>query len=103
MDENALKGIKISSMVSGKNKPVANQFIIKTRSWTFFQSFDHIIARRCNTNGAVVLDEKYWCGCAITSKYRNLFLKCSRLEIDRKLQKGFYTLANLNVPLKTGK
>jgi hypothetical protein len=44
----------------------------------------------------VYLDEKYWNYSRTTSKYRNMFLEESGKEIERKIKKGIYLLANLN-------
>lgn len=91
------------------NKPVANQWVIKTDDGEFFQSYQSIIAFRPNTAGMfphadgseeredrIVLDEKYWDYSTTTGKYRNEFLGEDKAETKKKIANGTYTFADLN-------
>lgn len=91
------------------NKPVANQWIIRTDDGEFFQSYQSIIAFRPNTAGMfphadgseeredrTVLDERYWDYSTTTGKYRNEFLGEDKAETKKKIANGTYILADLN-------
>jgi len=88
--------MKVCNMLSKKTgRPVANQFIvIDDNGYEYFQSYNSIICKM--VRGIVYLDEYYWDYSKTTSKYRNIFLCKSTLEIKAKIASGEYKLVNLN-------
>ena len=60
----------------------------------YFQSYNSVIVR--NDKGRITLDEHYWDYSVTTSKYRNQFLGENKLDTQRKIDDGTYTLADLN-------
>ena len=96
-----LKKYKVSNMPSykGTGDVVKNQFVItiKTNKGTkrIFQSYDTVIAIR-DEDGKITLDKNKWDYSTTTSHYRNNFLGEKKDETLRKINKGIYTLADLN-------
>jgi len=89
-----LKSMKFGNFKKIKNYYVKNQFIIETGKGTIFYSYNTKIVAIIENQ--VYLDEKYWNYSRTTIKYRNMFLEESGKEIERKIKKGIYLLANLN-------
>lgn len=85
---------KVRNMESRNGNQVPNQFIIETDTAIIFQSYDTIIAKK--EGGKVYLDENSWDYSNTTGKYRNLFLRESKKETERKIKNGTYILTNLN-------
>ena len=86
--------IKVEQL-RGNNGPVKNQFIIQFEDGLAFQSYNSIIAIKY-LDGRIVLDIAKWDFSKTTSKYRNIFLNETTRETDRKIEKGVYTLEDLN-------
>ena len=80
----------------GNNGPVRNQFTIRTNEACYFQSYQTIIVRIPNDGGKVQLDSSSWDYSRTTSKYRNIFLRESKKETEKKIKSGEYELVNLN-------
>ena len=75
---------------------VPNQYIIRTRNLTIFQSYRTIIAVR-TSDGMIILDKGSWDCSTTTGKYRNKFLgDDSKRETQKKIDSGEYILTNLN-------
>jgi len=102
--------MKVKNMTSTRGNRVVNQFIItdcfityKSKTGetitppagTMFQSYNSNIVFK-SFSGDVFLDEKYWDYSRTTGKYRNQFLEETKKETQRKIDKGIYTLTNLN-------
>jgi len=90
--------MKVSNMVSNKNNPVANQFIISTPDAMYFQSYDTVIVKTTWVEGKrqVYLDKYAWDYSKTTSKYRNQFLGATTKEVKARIKSGEYILTNLN-------
>jgi len=73
-----------------------NQFIVNSEEFSMFQSYDSIIVKIELKDYKIFLDSKYWNYSKTTSKYRNMFLNETTKEIKEKIEKGIYTLTNLN-------
>lgn len=84
-------------MTSSRGNDAPNQFIIRTKDGTYFQSYNSIIAFIPNdSTQPTLLDENRWNYSNTTSKYRNSFLDEGIAETRRKIKDGTYKLANLN-------
>jgi hypothetical protein len=86
--------IQVSHMVSNNGNPVFNQFIIHTDTAVYFQSYKAIIIKK--ENGKVYLDRTYYDYSRTTIKYRNMFLRETAKEIEKKIKNNVYVLTNLN-------
>lgn len=73
---------------------IANQFIIRTDTATYFQSYSSVIV--CKTHGKTYLDKSYWDYSRTTGKYRNVFLGENKKVTMEKIKSGEYILTNLN-------
>ena len=73
---------------------VKNQFLIYHDSAIYFQSYNSIIAKKCDSG--TYLDERFWDFSRTTGKYRNLFLGETKKETEVKIARGEYRLVNLN-------
>lgn len=85
---------RVENLESPNGNKVANQFVIYTESGKIFQSYNSVIVKI--ENGQIILDEYYWDYSKTTSKYRNIFLRETTKETQKKIDEGIYTLANLN-------
>lgn len=85
--------MQIENMVSSNGNTVPNQFIIRNKGVTWFQSYQTIIAKR--KDGKVYLD-KNWDYSTTTGKYRNIFLGETKKETERKIKAGIYQIVDLN-------
>lgn len=85
----------IKNIVKVENfQGVKNQFIITTNEGRYFQSYNSIIAFKCN--GKVYLDAANWDYSNTTGKYRNMFLHETKKETESKIKSGEYILTDLN-------
>lgn len=84
-----MKTIKVQQITT-------NQFEIKTKEGTYFQSYNSIIAFKPNDNRRIQLDEYYWDYSRTTGKYRNQFLNEGIAETRAKIESKEYLLTNLN-------
>lgn len=96
---------KVENMTNANGNKVANQFIVTTDEGYYFQSYKTIIAFEprhglANTTlGRTVLDKDSWDYSVTTLKYLKIFLgleHTSKKEIEKIIENGTYTLANLN-------
>jgi hypothetical protein len=87
--------VKVENMQSNNGNDIANQFVIRTETGRYFQSYNSVIAF-IDFEGKVTLDENYWDYSKTTGKYRNQFLRESKAETEKKIKAGIYTLADLN-------
>ena len=85
---------RVENMKSSSNNNIPNQFIIRTKNKTIFQSYGSIIA--CRTQGKTYLDKDYWDYSTTTGKYRNQFLYETKKETEAKIKSGEYILTDLN-------
>ena len=90
--------LNLENMKSSKGNKVANQFIIIHGNEEFFQSYNSIIAKRVKKfhEETIYLDKHYWDYSVTTGKYRNIFLKETKKETEKKIKSGEYILTNLN-------
>ena len=90
--------MKVSNIIGNAGNPVKNQFIITDDYGNrFFQSYESIIAKISNS-GKVSLDSRFWNFSVTTRKYRNIFLRETKKETEKKIASGLYTLCDLNNP-----
>ena len=112
MNNKNLKNEKIMKMkveqFEGRNGAVKNQFILRTESGVYFQSYDSIIAfipknhpRQVSSatppEWRIKLDKNTWDYSTTTGKYRNQFLNETKKETQAKIESGEYILTDLNV------
>lgn len=88
--------IKVRNLLSTKNNPAANQFVITSRDCTIFQSYDSIIVVMDKISKKTYLDNTYWNWSRTTSKYRSIFLNESTTETKKRIDSGEYILKDLN-------
>ena len=86
---------KVRNMESTKGNLVPNQFVIRTNDGVYFQSYQTIIAF-VPFEGKIELDAIMWDYSRTTGKYRNLFLRETKEETEKKIADGTYILTNLN-------
>jgi hypothetical protein len=86
--------MKIENLTSNKGNKVANQFIVKTETAIYFQSYESMIVKI--ENGQTFLDINFWDYSKTTSKYRNIFLSEDKKRTELKIKNGIYILTNLN-------
>ena len=86
---------KIENMQDSKGNRQKNQFIIQTDQGLFFKSYNSIIAFK-PLNGPVILDAEKWDFSNTTGTYRNIFLRETKKETEKKIKSGIYKLENLN-------
>jgi ABC-type Fe3+ transport system substrate-binding protein len=89
---------RVDSLTSPKsNRPVANQFVIRTNGFAYFQSYQTIIA--CvDDEGITTLDKNDWDYSRTTLKYLKEFLSInySVSKIRKMIADGEYKVADLN-------
>ena len=90
-----MKPPKVQNMQSPNGNDVPNQFEIFTDEGVYFQSYSTLIAFK-PYGGKVTLDRASWDYSRTTAKYRNLFLRETKKETERKIKSGEYLLADLN-------
>jgi hypothetical protein len=98
-----MKNINVRNFTHN-GREVPNQFIITTDEGQYFQSYKSVIAfipcgvwqKNDENAGKIILDTYYWDYSKTTGKYRNLFLNETKKETERKIQNGYYAMANLN-------
>ena len=88
--------MKISNFTSDNGNKIPNQFLIKEKNKTTFQSYDSIIVVKNHKTGKTYLDSYYWDYSVTTGKYRNQFLGEGINETRKKIKEGIYKLKNLN-------
>lgn len=88
--------MKVSPVLNEFGKVVKNQYSFNHKGSRFFQSYDNIVARVDQNNGAIQLDEKYYDASKTTAKYRNIFLNMSTSKIRTGIEDGSIKVVNLN-------
>lgn len=100
-----IQKVKVRNMNSNRfpqGRAIPNQFLIWTENGVYFQSYESVIAFKPVYKGneieqpEVILDTKYWDYSTTTGKYRNMFLKETKNETEKKIADGTYKLADLN-------
>lgn len=86
--------MQITQLTNSDGKPAANQFLIKTKDKTIFQSYETIICEI--KNGKITLDSKALNYSNTTSKHLYVFLGMKRKEIEKEIKSGKITLKDLN-------
>ena len=84
------------NMISSNGNTVPNQFIIHTKTATYFRSYRTIIIKRNDRNGKIYLDKNSWNYSVTTGKYRNQFLNENIAETRKRIESGEYKLKDLN-------
>ena len=69
---------------------VKNQFVISDNGNTYFQSYNSIIVKR-DINNKITLGNN-WDYSKTTGKYRNLFLRETKKETEKKIASGIYKI-----------
>lgn len=85
----------INHMTNETGQSVPNQFIIRHKGVTIFQSYESVIVR-IDRDESVTLDQNKWDYSSTTSKYRDLFLGEKKSVTLKKIKSGEYKLSNLN-------
>jgi hypothetical protein len=88
--------VKVSHLIGNSGNEIKNQFVIRTKTGKYFQSYNSIIAFVPSNGDKVQLDSRYWDYSVTTGKYRNIFLGEDIKETRRKITEGIYELTNLN-------
>ena len=88
--------MKVSNFTSDNGNKIANQFLIREKNKTIFQSYDSIIVVKNHKTRKTYLDSYYWDYSVTTGKYRNQFLGEGIAETRKKIETGEYKLKNLN-------
>ena len=83
-------------MTGRTGNPVPNQFEITVDGFTYFQSYNTVIAQRNDFTGKVFLDSSAWDHSCTTGKYRNVFLGEKKSDTEKKIKSNEYGLKNLN-------
>jgi len=87
--------VKVENMIGPKGNAAENQFIIQTDEGLYFQSYRTVIAVK-GIDGKTYLDKNSWDYSKTTGKYRNIFLRESKAETEKKIKDGTYKLIDLN-------
>ena len=82
--------------MNGHNGSIKNQFIIRMKHKTIFQSYDSVICVIDHKTGTTTLDRKYWDYSTTTGKYRNIFLGEDKRTTEKKIKSKEYKLKDLN-------
>ena len=77
-------------------RPVANQFIIFSGNYEYFQSYDSLIAKKNIRTGKLIFDDYYWNYSRTTSKYRNQFTGLTTKETEKAIKDKEIKFKNLN-------
>ena len=95
--------MNVKNIKNIKGNKVVNQFILDDGKYTYFQSYDTIIARYKNTDPDIIhLDVNSWDYSRTTLKYLSQFLYDYLLHnVNKKIileyiENGKYKLINLN-------
>lgn len=89
--------IKVKPMKRDNGNIVKNQYYIDTPEGVYFQSYDSIIAFIPSmSEGPIQIDINKWDYSPTTSRYRNIFLRETTKETQKKIDSGEYKLVNLN-------
>lgn len=88
--------VRVKNMRSSRGNLVANQFIITSGDYEYFQSYETIIVSHNISTGEICLDAMSWDCSVTTGKYRNQFLREDIQATREKIADGTYTLRNLN-------
>ncbi len=87
---------RISNIIGHGGNEVKNQFIIRTKGTTVFQSYDSIICMINHNTGTTTLDRDNWDYSTTTGKYRNIFLGEDKRTTEKKIKSKEYKLKDLN-------
>jgi len=88
--------MKVRNMESNNGTTVPNQFIIETKNFFYFQSYNTIIAKENRKTHELTLDRDKWDYSRTTAKYRNIFTGLTTKETEAKIKDKTIKLANLN-------
>ena len=80
--------------MTNNGKALRHQIIIHGSDGEYFQSYGVIVAKV--TTRRIYLDRTHWDKNATTRKYREQFLMESTETTRNKIDRGIYTLADLN-------
>ena len=86
----------VKNMINSNGNTVPNQFIIHTKTATYFQSYRTLIIKKLASNGKIYLDKNSWDYSVTTGKYRNQFLNEGIAETRKRIESGEYKLKDLN-------
>lgn len=90
---------RTENMLSCRGNKVLNQFLVHTKTGTYYQSYSSLIAYRNSETGEITLDRYKWDYSRTTGIYRNIFLGETKKETEAKIKSGEYKLENLNPDL----
>ena len=86
----------VQNMKSKNGNSIPNQFEIFTKTGKYFQSYSTTIAYIPVDGSPIQLDREKWDYSTTTGKYRNMFLRETKKETERKIKSGEYILTDLN-------
>ena len=84
-----------TAMLTKFGNPSKDQVIRHESAYSEFVSYGTTIARKF-TDGSIQLDENYWDYSATTGNYRNKFLGEGIADTRKAIERGDYTLTDLN-------
>lgn len=89
----------VRQLINSNGNPAANQFVIKTASATYFQSYNSVI---CKLDGISIILSKNWDYSRTTSKHLYIFLRemgfynlSSAKEVRKAINDGWVKLENV--------
>ena len=85
-----MNNVRVQNM-QGRNGTVKNQFEIFTSEGVYFQSYSTIIAFK-PYGGKIQLNKNDWDYSRTTGKYRNIFLRETKAETEKKIKSGEYEM-----------
>lgn len=93
--------LEILNLVNDNRNPAANQFVVKLKGKTYFQSYDKIIAMK-DKEGKISLS-KHWKDSNTTRKHLYIWLRdyttfryvCSEADVNDAIKNGYITIKKL--------
>lgn len=93
-----MEDVKVENILNSNLNKAPNQFVIKSKNKTYFQSYESkiVLVEQTELGEKIYLDENKWNYSTTTGKYRNLFLSENINETRKKIKSGEYILTDLN-------
>lgn len=90
----------VQNLINDNNNAAANQFVIRTKKATYFQSYDSVVCKI--QNGKVIVSD-YWDYSNTTRKHLYIFLRdygysryCSAKDMREAIKNGWVTLKKVS-------
>lgn len=88
--------MKVSPVLNEYGKVAKNQYSFVRNGCRYLQSYNDIVAKIDQNNGAIQLDKKHYNNSTTTLKYIKLFLNLSGTKIHRLINDGTIEMVDLN-------